>query len=237
MSREQHRKDSEYHLVLQQLKTGHVAPFEDDDIFQNVEQTGVFPHISIVTGSKNLPGPEQLKALPKGSVVLDCGAFIGDNSSEFVSYGWTVFAFEPFLDSYICLCRNSPKSINVMAALGDGEQVVLNYDCPGTNHGMRSVKIDPSGVPTIRIDELPIHPVNFIKIDCEGHELFVLRGARCTIRNYRPYLYIECFPELMSKNRHTADMLKDLIMDFGVDYEIVELGSPPRTDLFCFPKP
>jgi FkbM family methyltransferase len=226
-------KDSEYHFTTQRLRTGHVAPFDDNDIFQNVELSGLFPHGPIVTGCAHFDGVPELAAMPKGSVVIDVGAFIGDNTVEFVSYGWKVVAFEPFLDAYTCLCKNSPASINIMAPVGNGESVVLDSSCPGTNHGMRTVKVNESGIPTVRIDDLPIAKPDFIKIDCEGHECFVLQCAINTIRNHRPYLYVECFPERMATGC-TREVLAKFMDSVGSKFR--EIGSPPKTDWFCFPE-
>ena len=46
-------------------------------------------------------------------------------------------------------------------------------------------------VPLIRVDDLAVTGVTFIKIDVEGHELPVLRGAERTIRRDRPRLVVE----------------------------------------------
>lgn len=231
---------SEVSFKLQRLTTGHVAPFEDNDIYECVKATGRFPHGPIITGcvdptrvGATYSGVKELEEMPSGSVVVDCGAFIGDNTSEFVSYGWTVFAFEPFYDAYCCLCINSPKSINVMAPVGNGEKVKLNYDCPGTNHGMRSVDVHPDGVPSTRVDDLPIGRVDFIKIDCEGHERFVLEGCKHTILKHRPYLYIEIFPEVLSKKGYGLHEIETLLKEYG--YSTRMIGCPPRFDWFCLP--
>src|SRR5262249_10294616 len=49
-----------------------------------------------------------------------------------------------------------------------------------------------SPVPIIRLDDLDqVSSVSLIKIDVEGMEQKVLRGATQTIRKYRPFLYVE----------------------------------------------
>ncbi len=44
-----------------------------------------------------------------------------------------------------------------------------------------------------KLDNIPIkeNRVDLIKIDVEGHEPFVLRGAIETIKKYRPVIFIE----------------------------------------------
>ncbi len=46
-------------------------------------------------------------------------------------------------------------------------------------------------VPQVSIDSLALDRVDFIKIDVEGMELDVLRGAEMTLRMCRPRLWIE----------------------------------------------
>ncbi|NEB74026.1 FkbM family methyltransferase, partial [Streptomyces sp. SID14478] len=49
----------------------------------------------------------------------------------------------------------------------------------------------PHEVPCVTLDELALHDVDFIKIDVDGAELAVLRGARELLGRDRPALFIE----------------------------------------------
>ena len=63
-----------------------------------------------------------------------------------------------------------------------------------TNIGGTSVKKIPSGklkldmLDNIKIEE---DRVDFIKIDVEGHELCVLKGAMNTLKKYSPKIFVE----------------------------------------------
>jgi len=46
-------------------------------------------------------------------------------------------------------------------------------------------------VPAITLDQLPLPPIGFIKIDAEGHEPDVLAGARQLLTRDRPLIYTE----------------------------------------------
>lgn len=46
-------------------------------------------------------------------------------------------------------------------------------------------------VPTCRLDDLDVETVGFVKIDAEGHESAVLRGAHELIRRCSPVLFVE----------------------------------------------
>lgn len=61
-------------------------------------------------------------------------------------------------------------------------------NCPDTQeHIEKQVSICP-------LDKFGIQPVSFIKIDVEGHELEVLKGAANTFTNNRPIVLIEIKP-------------------------------------------
>lgn len=215
-------------IEIHQLTTGHWAPAADVDIWEKNRITGKFPHCSVLAQI-----PEAAERIAQGKTVLDVGAFIGDNTLEFVKQGWRVHAFEPFLDAHICARLNCPAAIHHHAAVGNREKVELVYDCPGTNHGMRSVRRSDSGTPTLAIDDLDLYSCAFIKIDVEGWECSVLRGACETIRRFRPLLHVEAFPGALAKNSETAGSLKELMESFG--YLVRMEGAEPRWDWIGIP--
>jgi len=64
-------------------------------------------------------------------------------------------------------------------------------------------------VPGRRIDDLGLHGIGFIKIDVEGHEEAVLRGARETLLRDRPNLFIE------AERAHVGDRVVDIFRQLG----------------------
>lgn len=213
-------------LELQILSTGHFAPWDDNDIAENNRLSGKFPHCPIV----HLPPLDKIEA---GRTVIDAGAFIGDNTLEFTLRGWSVIAFEPFFDAFTCARLNAPLARLFHGAVGDGRKVMLNHECPGTNHGMRSLTPDGGGTPTICIDSLGLTDCAFIKIDVEGFEPFALAGARETIAKFRPILYVEANPIALNRYGWTTDTLADLIRSLGYTLEVI--GGQPNFDWMCRP--
>jgi FkbM family methyltransferase len=59
-------------------------------------------------------------------------------------------------------------------------------------------------VPTRRLDDYDLAAVGFIKIDVEGHELSVLKGASQTIERHRPLMLIEI------EDRHRPNATRDV---------------------------
>src|SRR6185503_3678023 len=67
---------------------------------------------------------------------------------------------------------------------------------------------------TVALDEFlkdrRLPPVSFVKIDVEGHELRVLRGARATLQLHRPALLIETGFETAAEREAIASFLREL---------------------------
>ena len=136
--------------------------------------------------------------LPRGSVVLDCGAHWGMHTIKLAKENRVdVVAVEANERNYSILVKNvaanmltsSVKTRNIALAEGDGtrKSVVINP----WNTGM-SVVEDGEGVNAMRADGLGItKQVSLIKIDCETTSLEVLRSCAGLIAQWKPSLAIE----------------------------------------------
>lgn len=77
-------------------------------------------------------------------------------------------------------------------------------------------------VPTIALDTLvdergPDRPLRFIKIDVEGFESVVLRGARLTLARHRPAVMCEFHDALLRAAGSSAAQLIDQFLDCGYE--------------------
>ena len=149
-----------------------------------------------------------------GWTVLDVGANIGAHTVELarmVGANGLVLAFEPQRLVHQVLCANlAANNIeNVMAmqaALGARQSRAAiarpNYGLR-ENFGGLSLLMNPEGpsepVPVATIDTLSLSACHFIKIDVEGMEVEVLRGADTVLRRFRPLLYLENDREAQSE--------------------------------------
>ena len=60
------------------------------------------------------------------------------------------------------------------------------------NTGATHVSSKPGGaIPLKRLDDFALAEVDFVKIDVEGFERFVVEGARDTLRRCRPVVIVE----------------------------------------------
>ena len=135
--------------------------------------------------------------LPKNGTALDIGANIGVTSailSEVAPLG-VVHAFEPNPDVFSVLARNIKKNdLNVTAhqtALGDAAGTVRFAGDSAYGH----VSADGVSVACDTVDavvaRLRLDRVDFIKIDVEGFEWRVLKGAQETISRFKPVICME----------------------------------------------
>ena len=146
-----------------------------------------------------------LKRNQSAQSVIDCGANIG--------YFSAVLAQRCFLDKILAiegnrqmakLCRTTfdilgvQNSCVVEAILSENESDhYLIPNKPGWEPWQNAVKVAPeaSDVRTTTLDQIVfdanIRP-SLIKIDCEGFEPLILRGANHTLKSLRPAFMVEC---------------------------------------------
>jgi hypothetical protein len=68
-------------------------------------------------------------------------------------------------------------------------------------------------------------PANFVKIDVDGHELEVLRGARSTFLKDRPTTLIELAPHVQDEIPERFESLLSTLQEYGYRLEDVQSGA------------
>lgn len=204
--------------------------------------------------------------LESDSVVIDIGAHIGLYTvffAKIVSAG-KVHAFEPNPGAFMKLQRHA--EINecdniVLNNLALGEQsktVTLQVPEGRTGSATLSEHLevtpevgDTISVPVIRLDDYlsgeDIEHVNLIKLDAEGYEPFVLRGATSTLQQHRPLILMEVNSLALQRHGWTSQELLNSLASFGYKfYKASHLSSRLRRinsegnhgsiyDVICFP--
>lgn len=133
--------------------------------------------------------------------VLDIGGNIGSHAVFFAKFcKANVFTFEPQKALFRILQRNLElNNVNVESfnfALGeyDGCADIEEYNTHNTG-GTAFQKQENGDFLVKPLDSLNLTNIHFIKIDVEGFESMVLRGAKQTNANSRPIIWIEIFDE------------------------------------------
>lgn len=139
---------------------------------------------------------------------VDVGGHIGLWSMQMVKQFRTVHAFEPVAAHRECFVKNVPnvtvdgvidapsidsaRDVNVhlhACALGDHEASIKIKTEPTSSGDSR---VDGDGdIPMHTLDSFNLQNVDFCKLDTEGYELFVIRGAEETIKRCRPVMIVE----------------------------------------------
>jgi len=146
------------------------------------------------------------KTVTTNSTCVDIGAHKGEILDLFLKYApdQKHFAFEPIPALFENLKKKYASSCKVLSvALSDSQgETTFQYvkNAPAYS-GIKQRKYD---IKNPEIEEIDVHldrldsildenqKIDFIKIDVEGAELSVLKGAKNTIYTYRPFVLFEC---------------------------------------------
>ena len=191
------RQKAHDHFITKQCKHGKFT-FNQNDTFigASLKEYGEWCEFEIDLLSK---------MIVPGTVIIDAGANIGTHAIALagkVGRDGAVYAFEPQPRLEAILRQNVgqnhlEKIIHVhRLALGNVNEVVHMADLPPDdtpfNFGGVPLAYPGSGMTKMAtIDSFGI-PAHLIKIDVEGMEAEVIRGAMNTIREHKPILYLEC---------------------------------------------
>lgn len=125
---------------------------------------------------------------------VDVGAHVGFWAMHLQPVFWTVHAFEPVEEHRRCFLENVPaKNVFIYpCALGEREGRVGIMVPPGSSGG--SHVFGTGSIPMHPLDHFDFQEVDFLKVDCEGYELMVLRGAEQLLKNWAPVVVVEQKP-------------------------------------------
>lgn len=139
-----------------------------------------------------------LSHVNKFDVAIDIGAHVGLWSRDFAAKFGTVHAFEPVSEMQQCFRENVINWPTTTAdvhlypvALGHEEgRVSMTFDNDNTGHTHVDLHGGNDTVMTT-LDSFNFPVVDYIKIDAEGFEEFILKGAEKTLVRCKPIVTIE----------------------------------------------
>jgi FkbM family methyltransferase len=188
--------------------------------------------------------------IPVGGVVIDAGACLGDHTltySQLVGAEGTVWAFEPHPLTYTALYLNMERLSNVVciqSALSNtrvSQSLVLDAKNIGASYCVLSPCPGSVDVKCETLDafmvENQIEECDFIHLDAEGREPFILEGGRQLIQKFKPVMVIEVCDHHLARYGRTQQRLMEMIDAMG--YTVKELSEKPHIperDVLLLPK-
>ena len=164
-----------------------------------------------------------------GTVAVDVGASWGLFSyhlARLVGGAGTVFSYEPHpmnkpvLEKLVKARPNvrfRPVAVSDLTGSADlqvpvfgSRYVTAQSSIAHGFDGQHGVRVEKVTVPTVRLDdEVGGRSVDLVKIDVEGHEMSVLRGASVTLRQHLPPMLIEI------EQRHLDCPIQDVFAEIN----------------------
>jgi FkbM family methyltransferase len=213
--------------------------------FRFVSMPGNWSSLAIYIQSQRDPCLQRFieRSLAPGSTFVDVGANIGTYTilaSSVVGPSGKVVAIEPhpFIFGYLQRNITVNRLQNVFAvevAVGAEPQTALmqySEKNPGETHVTSQIHGKATQVPMARLDDvlsdLGVVTVDYLKIDVEGYELAVLRGAKRVI-DASPNIIIqtELINAYAERYGHAAAEAAELLLSMAFSpHEVDRLGVP-----------
>ncbi len=184
-------------------------------------------------------------------LAIDAGAYIGLHTVHLSRFFREVLAFEPQQPIFRMLCAN--LLLNDCENVRELSLALYDRDCAMTLGSadqqnvpviMASGKIDYSAIPNAAglalhpstdgeipartVDALNLDDVGFIKVDTQGSDLRVLRGAERTIRRCRPVIVFEYERDLARAHGCEWEEFQAFLGGIGYDVEVLHVLVPDR---------
>lgn len=157
-----------------------------------------------------------LPRIKRWRVAIDVGSHVGLWSLQMAKRFALVHAFEPVADFRACFERNvNPDHAQDVSGMAETKGVILHECALGAAPGRVVMKIPPldGGLDTggthvcgegdiemRTLDSFDFQDVDFLKIDCEGYEHYVIAGARETLLRCKPCVIVEQKPHKLGPN-------------------------------------
>jgi FkbM family methyltransferase len=172
--------------------------------------------------------------IPKGGTVIDVGACLGDHTvtyAEMVGARGRVIAFEPNPLAMECLRHNLAAYANVELeplALADAEKTgriqidAIQTDNLGASQFIEQKRGAIQAVALDSLERLRLTRLDFMKIDAEGCEPSILKGAAKTIARHHPGILIEFNARKLATYGWSQAWLLDLLRRMGYEAKPVD---------------
>lgn len=166
-----------------------------------------------------------LHHLPDGGVFVDVGANVGVVSAAAADEGAEVYAFEP-IPVYAAYVQRRLPDVKVYPVALGVECETRTLWCDDVNLGWNTFtdeKLTPGMTQTkVKVLPLDMYPdirPDVVKIDTEGYEWAVIRGAHRMIETHRPVIVVEV--GWGTEHPHRAEVVEEMEWLFSIGYQRV----------------
>jgi FkbM family methyltransferase len=170
-----------------------------------------------------------------GDLVLDIGANIGFHTlyfADLVGKEGKVIAFEPIPSTFSELFENTQLNnfdnieLKNIALGNETKQLSVHIDIDSNNPGANNLFINGNTKIDCKQGDnvLGDLKVDFIKIDVEGYELYVLQGLSKLIENHKPKIVFEYDKNYQLKNNDNALAIFDFLNQFNYSFFEINRG-------------
>ena len=184
------------------------------------------------------------RTLSKGDTFLDIGANIGLFSilaSELVGKTGKVISFEPTPTTYKRLTENirinkrenidarqlaiSDSSGDIDFHISDNGNDAFNSPAQDKNGRLTSRITVPASTLDIELSKIDKSKITFVKIDVEGWEKYVLRGANQFLTNFSPIVMVEFTDENVANAGYDIKEIHQQMIEYGFEWFEIYAGS------------
>lgn len=173
-----------------------------------------------------------------GAIVIDVGANIGAHTlrlaacvgtaGRVVAVEPTRYAFERLQEHVLLNPKLTHQIILLQAMLMGSQQAALAekiesswpLDTPSDAHPEHAGVAKVTTGATVRtldhvVSDLDLESVDFLKLDVDGYEVEVLRGARNTLRRFAPVIFFEHAPYGVAEKGYNPAEIAEILTDSG----------------------
>lgn len=187
------------------------------------------------------PIERSLQYVKRFNKAIDVGTWIGDSTKIIHKNFHTTIGFEPNRDVFEC-CKENLKHMNNISlhniALSNtaGKKIFLNGPSSfsgwvntidrETLQNWQQLKIirTKGKVQCRSLDSFNFRGINFLKLDADSHEGFIVKGSLKFFNRNNPVILIEYKPKIRKRQNLTMPDPLDLLSSIG--YKVVEKIDP-----------
>jgi FkbM family methyltransferase len=182
---------------------------------------------TVSRGAKNTGYNNFLKLMkPNARTAIDVGANIGEITYALSRFSHQVHAFDPVTDTYDLLQKNVAhnnirNAMTYCLGLGDKPETAIislsTNTCGANARVVGNTTRATEQMQIVTLDSFCFADVDILKIDVEGFELDVLKGAEQTITRDMPIIQLEAYEPALRKAKRDIQDIYDWLIARGFE--------------------